>query len=395
MPSIARGLLLFFVFTIPWAYSLDLGEPWGNIARIVGILVFFAAIPALLQAGRVHAPGALPVLVLALFLWNCCTFFWSIAPAETLVSLRWSFQKMMVVWLVWELAESPQHLRALLRWSLAGFALLAVLTLADLRSPQAFMEGQMRYAAAGQDPNDVAHFLDLGFPLAALLAASEPRLVGRWLALSYLPLGLAGVLLTASRGGFLAAVVALLGCVMVLYRRFPRSVVGAALALPALAAALGWSVFRGTMERLATIPEQLRGGGLNQRWNIWTAGWEAFKRAPLFGSGGGTFVSAAGTAAEDTAHNAALAIAVSGGLCALLLAVGMVAASVRAVGQTKGSLRAALAAALAVCLVSSLVATVEESRSTWLLLALIALAGRLATEQPRPLAECFAGGSPP
>jgi hypothetical protein len=48
-----------------------------------------------------------------------------------------------------------------------------------------------------------------------------------------------------------------------------------------------------------------------------------------------------------------------------------------------------LMTALLVWLVSSLVATVEESRSTWLLLGIVALAGRLAAENPGALAICF------
>src|ERR1035437_9376802 len=47
--------------------------------------------------------------------------------------------------------------------------------------------------------------------LAALLVNSERRWPWRLLAAGYLPLGLVAVLLTASRGGFLAAVVALTG----------------------------------------------------------------------------------------------------------------------------------------------------------------------------------------
>jgi len=39
--------------------------------------------------------------------------------------------------------------------------------------------------------------------------------------------------------------------------------------------------------------------------------------------------------------------------------------------------------------VSSMTATVEQSRSTWLVLALIALAGRLAQENPEALGHCF------
>ncbi len=38
MRQAARVLLLIYVFTIPWEYSLDLGAPFGNIARMVGLL---------------------------------------------------------------------------------------------------------------------------------------------------------------------------------------------------------------------------------------------------------------------------------------------------------------------------------------------------------------------
>jgi hypothetical protein len=53
-----------------------------------------------------------------------------------------------------------------------------------------------------------------------------------------------------------------------------------------------------------------------------------------------------------------------------------------------------MAVSLAVWITSSLVATVEESRTTWLLLALIALAGRLSVEEPEELAACFPDSEP-
>jgi O-antigen ligase len=266
---------------------------------------------------------------------------------------------------------------------------LAALTVANLGLPEAIAAGQIRFAAAGQDPNDVARFLDLGFPLAALLLTSEPRWPARLLALGYLPLGLFAVLLTASRGGFLAAVVALVGCGILLARTHLKSVLAGILALPGLAAALWFTVPHETLERLATIPEQLQGSNLNQRLNIWTAGWHAFVHAPLFGTGAGSFVVAAGMNPLDTAHNTALSILVGGGLCAFFLAVAIVALAARSIVQTHGPLRLAMATALIVWIVTSLVATVEESRTTWLLLGMIALAGRLAAEDPESLAVCF------
>ncbi|HEY1903203.1 MAG TPA: O-antigen ligase family protein [Terracidiphilus sp.] len=390
MRRIAWGLLLLFAFAVPWEYSLDLGEPLGNIARLVGLVLLLVAVPAVLQAGRMRTPGPMQVLVLAFYLWFCCSYFWTIEPLATLEKMRGFFQEMMIVWLVWEFAESPRDLRLLLNAFIAGSWVLALLTLANFSSAEAVAASQIRFVAEGQDPNDVARFLDVGFPLAALLLNSARRWPERVLALGYLPLGLVAVLLTASRGGFLAAVIALAGCGLLLARNHARRALAAALALPVLATGLWFAIPRETFDRLATIPSQLQSGDLNQRLNIWDAGWHAFVRSPVLGTGAGSFTSAAGTNPLDTAHNTALSILVGGGLCALALAMGIAALAARAALQTRGPIRLALTTALLVWGVASLVDTVEENRTTWLLLGLVALAARLAAEAPKQLEECFA-----
>ena len=363
MRRIAWGLLLLFAFAIPWEYSLELGEPLGNIARLVGLFVLLAAIPAVLASGRLRTPGPMLWLTLALYLWLCCSYFWTIAPLATLDKLRGYFQEMMILWLVWEFAGDARDLRTLLRVFVAGSWVLALLTMANFATTQAVAE-QIRFVAAGQDPN------------------------------GYLPLGLVAVLLTASRGGFVAAVVALAGSSLLLAHGHPRRVLAGVLALPPAAFMLWLMIPRGTFERLATVSELLHGGDLNRRLNIWEAGWHAFARAPFFGTGAGSFVAAAGLAPVDTAHNTALSIAVAGGLCALFLASLIVAAAIWSIAQTRGPLKWAMAVSLAVWVTTSLVATVEESRTTWLLLALIALAGRLSVEEPEELAACFPDSAP-
>jgi hypothetical protein len=97
-------------------------------------------------------------------------------------------------------------------------------------------------------------------------------------------------------------------------------------------------------------------------------------------------VSAAGLGPIDTAHNTALSLLVEGGICALMLAAAIVAVSARSAFATKGALRVALITLLSVWVVSSLVGTVAESRTTWLLLALIALAARVAADEPETMA---------
>jgi O-antigen ligase len=394
MRRIAWTLLLFLAFAIPWEYSLDLGEPLGNVARIAGLLVLFAAVPAILQAGRIRTLNAFCWLTFALYLWFCCTCFWSIDSVVTLEKLRAYFQEMMIVWLVWEFADTPADLRNLLLATVAGSWVLAVLTLLAFRSPEAIATGQIRFAAYGQDPNEVARFLDLGFPLAALLVHCERGWPLRLMAIGFLPFGVVAVLLTASRSGFLAALVALAGCLLLLARGHARRVAAVIFALPPFLAALWFIVPRGTLDRLATIPEQLQGGDFNQRLNIWSAGWSAFVHAPLFGTGAGSFVAAAHLAPSDTAHNTVLSILVGGGLCALFLASLLLVLAIRATLQTGGPLRLALVTCLLVWAITSLTATVEENRTTWLLFGLILVAARLAAEAPRGLAACFQSAPP-
>ena len=93
-------------------------------------------------------------------------------------------------------------------------------------------------------------------------------------------------------------------------------------------------------------------------------------------------------------RKAEVVAAVNGGLLGLFLAVAIVVLAMRSILQTHGTLRLALATALLVWVITAMVATVEESRTTWLLLALIALAGRLALEQPERLAACFPDSDP-
>jgi O-antigen ligase len=390
MRKAASILLLLFAFAIPWEYSLDLGGVLGNAARIAGLLVLIVAVPAVLQAGRMRTPGAFWWFTLALFLWFCCTYFWTIDPAATLEKARGYFQEMMIVWLVWEFADTPDDLLALLRATIAGSWVLAVLTLAAFSSPEAIAEGQIRFAAYGQDPNEVARFLDMGFPLAALLVNCERRWPPRLLALGFFPLGLVAVLLTASREGFLAAVIGIAGSVILLTQGRARRMVAAVFIVPPFLVALWFIVPAATLGRLATIPEQLQSGDLNERLNIWSAGWRAFTHAPLLGTGAGSFVVAARLSPIDTAHNTALSIAVAGGLCALFLVTVLLTLAVRYAFRCRGPLHIALITSLSVWALTSLVATVEENRTTWLLLAMIAVAGRLAIDDPGGLYDCFA-----
>jgi O-antigen ligase len=395
MQRLAVGLLMLFAFAVPWEYSLDLGEPLGNVARIVGLLLLLAAVPAVLMAKKMRRPGVMPWLVLALYLYFVCSYFWTVEQEATVEKMRAYFQVMIVVWIVWEVAKTPEHLRGMLRAFVAGCWVLAILTWANYSSAGSVAAGQLtdqvRFAAEGQDPNDVARFLDLGFAPAALLFATETGWVTRALAIGYVPAGLLAVLLTASRGGFSGALAALLGSAILLVMWRPRGASMVFVGLAVMAGTLFLFVPAGSLDRLATIPEQVGSGDWNERLNIWTSGWHAFRMAPWRGYGAGTFTTAAGLASGDTAHNTVMAVLVSGGLAGTAIFVAVLAGVGRAVVRTTGLLRVALGTTFTVWLITSMVGSVEENRVTWLLFGMMALAGRLEEEQPEGMRRVFSG----
>jgi O-antigen ligase len=386
MRKLTWWLLLGLTFSIPWEYSLELGPPFGNVSRILGVAVLLALVPAVLQAGRVRRLHALHWLVLALLAWFAVSYFWSVDPDATVVRVRGYMQVTMIAWFVWELAETPEDLRDLLRSYVAGCCVLAVLTIANFALSDA--AAQIRFAAEGQDPNEVARFLDLGFPLGALLVSAGSRWRDKFLAIGYVPLGLLSVLLTASRTGLIASLIALGGCGFMLARsRRSRAIV--ALAAPVVLVTFLYVVPEGTVSRILSIYEELTLGNLNQRLNIWAAGWRAFAQAPFVGAGAGTFLSAAHLPLGATAHNTALAVAVEGGIVALAAAAAIVVLAVGSVLAMWGNMRLGLGTAFLVWMVVAMVLSVQENRSTWLLLGIIVTASRLSGGKPEEFAREF------
>ena len=388
-------LLTLYAFSVPWEYSLDWGEPLGNVARILGLLLMLTGVLAVLERREMAKPGAIQWLVLAFYLYFACSYFWTVDALATVEKMRAYFQVMMIVWISWEVANLPRRLNGLLLAFVSGCWVLAILTLLNYTSASAVsaeqLASQVRFVAEGQDPNDVARFLDLGFPLAVLAFAIEKRWPVRLLAIGYVPAGLTAVLLTASRGGFSAALAALMGSAVLLVVWRPRAAALVFVGLAVTAGALWLFVPAESLDRLGTIPEQVGAGDLNERLNIWVAGWHAFTQSPWWGYGAGSFTTAAGLAPGDTAHNTVMAVLVTGGLAgaaifsAILVCVGV------AVARMSGLLRIAFGTVLVVWFITSMVGSVEENRTTWLLFGMMAVAGRMEVEHRFAMREVFSG----
>jgi len=66
---------MLYAFAVPWEYALDLGEPLGNIARILNLLTLFLPSHASWKQGAYVARASYRGCVLALYMFFVCSFF--------------------------------------------------------------------------------------------------------------------------------------------------------------------------------------------------------------------------------------------------------------------------------------------------------------------------------
>lgn len=188
--------------------------------------------------------------------------------------------------------------------------------------------GLPRFATAGgvgdaADPNITAAVLILPLVLATSRAIhAERKLVRIGCVASALLIG-TGLLLTASRGGMLAAALALV--VLIAHDRRPLGVTITAVLLLVVIAAVGSVLAPEQFERLDK-------SGSSGRTNIWRVGLIACERHCLTGSGLNTFpkvhtetllshAGAAGVRLNEPPHNIWLGVAVELGVTGLVLLV--------------------------------------------------------------------------
>ena len=156
-----------------------LARPWRsfyrNIARITGLVLLLVAVPAVLQSWAHAQAGALQWLTLALYLWFCCSYFWSATPdvPRRSGSLRRIFPGddagMAGLGVC---GDSPRSSQPDARMACGVVKSLApLLTIAQfLRCVIRHRRSRSVLSLPGRDPNDVLHAsLTWDLPVAALL----------------------------------------------------------------------------------------------------------------------------------------------------------------------------------------------------------------------------------
>ncbi len=329
MSKAAFWSLWCFVLVLPWD-ALPPLPVVGSIPRLVGLAASAVGVLYIVVRRRVRPLSWFHLFAMLFVLWAGATSFWSVDPEATQTVFLTYLQLLVLVWLISEIAWSPDHQRALFQAYVLGASVAAVLTIHDYLSGVVALETVAgRFAALNQDPNDLGLTLALGLPMAWYVSLSQAHRRSAWLWRLYLPLAITAIFLTASRGSVIAALVGLAIIPWTVRPLRPRA--KAALYVIAAASFLIASniVPETSFKRIASAPADIQAGYFGGRGPIWLAGLEVAREHPLAGIGAGGFE----TAVEPTltqamaAHNVFLSVLVEDGLVGLLLFVATILAS--------------------------------------------------------------------
>ncbi len=369
--------LLMFTLVLPIENVLVLPEV-GSLSVLTGIVMVAASVPAFVTRGNLWIRRqAVAVVLLAIYvLWALAGLLWSIDPPRTIVYATTFSQLLVFLVICWQVCTTEVHRSRLQTAYLIGCA-LAVLD--GLRN---FIVGNeavfQRFAVSNTDPNDYALTLVLGIPMAWELFAAH-RGPARLLYVLFVPVALFAVILSASRGGALAAAVALL-VFPIGFHWLDRA--GKRILLFLFIAAVAvvpfvWSniaeVASSNLERLSTLGSELAGGTLNDRATIWAAGMDAFTNRPVNGVGGGAFPTAIEAVAgiSHPAHNSFVSVTVELGAVGLLLFSSIIVVAAIPLVRQLGPRTFPSLVMLAALLVGVMSLTWEFRKPTWLVIALM------------------------
>jgi O-antigen ligase len=391
---LARALFLLFVASIPAEYSLVLPVLGSGTRLLGGLLLLVCAVDVIARGSLRRAPN-LFLLLLLFVLWSFATTVWSYEPTLSIGRAFTYLQLLVMSWVIWEYVRTEDDLVATLQAYVLGSLLVAAVTIRDFESITAAalaVTTDVRVAAFGANPNELALAMVTSVPIALFLLRRKTKGLGASANLAYLGIGTLAVVLTASRTGFIALVVAGLGMLFMMRDARPAAriaLLGTLLALAVLFASL---VPDYTLDRIASIGAKLQRMDFNNRSLNWTAGLTLFAQDPLIGVGAGAFEGATAHLIDvpRSSHSAWIGVIVETGLIGAALWFSAIALALGGLRRADAALRRALLTAIVPMMIGMLVTGWDHRKVPWLLVMIAVCSVRLESRTP-PAGDSPAG----
>lgn len=396
--SLARTLFLLFVASIPAEYSLVLPVLGSGTRLLGGLLLLVCAVDVISRASLRRLPNVF-LLLLVFVIWSFATTVWSYEPTLSIGRAFTYLQLLVMSWVTWEYVRDEEDLFATLQAYVFGSLLVAAVTIRDFESITAAalaVTTDVRVAAFGANPNELALTMVTAIPVALFLLRRKSVGLAAAVNLAYLGLGALAVVLTASRAGFIALVVAALGMLTMMRDARPAArltLLGTLLLLAVLFVIL---VPDHTLDRIASIGAKLQRMDFNNRSLNWLAGLTLFAQDPLVGVGAGAFEGATAHLIDvpRSSHSTWIGVIVETGLIGAGLWFSAIAVALGGLRHADAALRRALLAAIVPMMIGMMVTGWDHRKVPWLLFMLAVCSVRLESRAPVAAANGAAGLHP-
>jgi O-antigen ligase len=388
MTSLAYLFLWGFVFVTPWEQVVHINGI-GTISKLVGIATLAVTGLTVLRSGRLRPPTLFHFWAVCFVLWGGITVCWTLDQEGTLFRFVRNLQLLSLLWLIWEVAWSRERQRGLLQAYVLGAAVSAINIILNYVAGRHLHDRARfeRFVATGFEPNDIAFLLVLSLPMAWHLGTTHRLARVRWLNRVYLLVAMLAIALTASRGGLILSVVALMIVPWTMARLQFRMKVAMLVVLAASGIIALRYISPRSLARLETTKTEITQGTLNEREVIWRAGLHLVPSHPLGGIGAGAFEKAVVPflGYPKTAHNSYLAVLIEQGVIGLTLFLLMFLSAFIHVRSAPPEDRRFFFILLVTLFIGLLPRTWEDEKQTWLVLSLLlAPAAAASATEPVP-----------
>lgn len=384
MRKIAYWLSLLMIFLIPWEGIVVLPD-LGTASRLVGLMTLATWLLALIIGERVRKITPFHVFVFLFYGWNAITILWSLDVDATLARIFIYARMSGLVLLIWDLYDSPAAVRQGLQFYILGSFAPVISIIHNFITGNQISYG--RYSAASDNANTTGIVIAFMIPVAWHLALSaDPERKTRWLQLvnyAYIPTGLFAIALTGTRFAMIMTLPALvfgLGA-------FTQLKLGARIVIFLLLAvaltSLPTLLPESSLERLGSVRTEITQGDLSGRTILWQNGFDLWADEPLLGIGSAAFPQAVEPlyGRRRHLHNSYLAILAETGLIGFLLFGLLLTSAVAQIRYLPKWDRRFWITMLVVWGLGNLILTWEYTKSTWLLLTLLAAHTALSRRQ--------------
>jgi O-antigen ligase len=369
MSAIAYWFTWLFVFALPWENAVSVIPGTAIVTKVTGALSLAAALGAMVMSGKLRRWHPMHLAGLFFLIWSGAELFLSHAGTRLPYKYTTYAQLFAVMLILWEIAPSWSRLTGLMTAYVFGAYVAALATLMLYRQEARELN---RFAAVQSDPNSLAMTLALALPMAWYLGMTFKNPILRWVCRGFIAVGLVSIGLTASRGGMVAATVALMIVPLTMTKLSPGRLI-AAVAMLAVSGVLAAAYIPDKIvQRLATTGTEVEDLSLGGRFKLWQAGVKALTERPLTGYGAGFWRQAVAPwlgPDPQVAHNSFISVAVETGIVGLLLYLGMFFAVFLALMRLPSFERRFTLVLLATLIVAMLPLSWDDQKSVWFVLA--------------------------